>query len=533
MPPPSRGWGVNSHWLWWVLLILLVKLTVSTEDWSTGCQAFNCNCRWVHGKKTADCERINTIPSQLSPEIQVLNISFNDLSFIPKNAFRDVGLVNLHKLLMKGCSIKGIDPGAFNGLEIVIEIDLSNNEIQKLDSRSFQENYRLRLLYLNNNPIEKLEDGLFSNHTFLQTVELNNNLISHIGPKTFSNTPQLQRLSFEGNRLSFLRLTTVSQMVKLKSLVLANNPWKCDCKLRPLRDWVEERKLNAQPTKCVEPDRLKDKFWSEIRPEEFACRPHLVLPSSSVAASTGGNVTVACRASGDPPPNINWVLNSLVLGNGSRASYSGFHQHYFVQKGESRSHLGDYWNWANLTIINVKNQDSGKYACVATNPGGVAEEILSLGVREGGGGIINVKTSELYVWLVSLLVAALVLLIFVLVLCWCLCRRKGRRNHHRNQILKKHEQIGNGDLISGEDEQEKALITKINPLQKPPRRIESAQSSMNGSQTTDLNRSHLMIEDGMATGNGGTLRTRTSEGRYYCPSLLFYCDQPRYETSNL
>ncbi|XP_059481701.1 leucine-rich repeat-containing protein 24 [Neocloeon triangulifer] len=524
MPPPSRGLATRWSLASLLLLLLLVQLTASSEDWSAGCEAAGCNCRWSHGKKAADCERIYAIP-QLSQEIQVLNISFNELTYIPKNAFRDVGLVNLHKLFMKGCNITSIDPGAFNGLEIVIEIDLSLNDIKKLDSRTFQENYRLRLLYLNHNPIEKLEDGLFSNHTYLQTVELDNNRINQIGPKTFANTPNLQRLKLEGNRLTYLRLNTVSQMSKLKSLVLANNPWRCDCKLRPLRDWVEERKLNSQPTRCQEPDRLKDKLWSDIGSDEFACPPRLVLPSASVAATAGANVTIGCRASGDPPPKIQWVLNSLVLGNASRGSHSGYQQHYVVHTGESRGHIGDLWTWANLTVINVRTYDAGKYSCAATNPGGVDEAYLQLGVRDASGGFINTaQGSELYIWLVSLLVAALVLLVCVMTLCFCLCRRRARRNHHqRAQMLKKHHEQMNGDAFGGaggDDEQEKALITKINPLQKPPRRIESAQSSVNGSQTTDLNRSH-MIEDGVATGNGGTtLRTRTSEGAPSYDSLL-------------
>ncbi|CAB3367906.1 Hypothetical predicted protein [Cloeon dipterum] len=522
MPPPSRG--AARRWLAVSLLLLMaVQLTASSVDWTNRCAELGCNCRWVQGKKAADCERISAIP-ELSSEIQVLNVSYNEITYIHKNAFEEVGLVNLHKLFMRGCNITVIDPGAFNGLEIVIEIDLSNNQISKLDHRTFHENHRLRLLYLSNNPIEQLEDGLFRNHSFLQTVELENNRIHTIGPKTFQNTPALQRLKLEGNRLTFLKLNTVSQMTKLKSLGLANNPWRCDCKMRPLRDWVTERNLNTQPTHCLEPERLKDKLWSEIASNEFACPPRLALASSSVAASTGGNVTLSCRATGDPQPSIDWVYNSLVLGNASRAAHSGYQQHYAVQRRESR-HGTEMW--ANLTVINVRTSDSGRYTCAARNPGGIEEVFVYLAVSESAGGFIaGASTGDLYVWFVSLMVAALVLLVLVLLLCYCLCRRKASRQRHRTQMLKKHphEQISsNGDLLSGEDEQEKALITKINPLQKPPRRIESAQSSVNGSQTTDLNRSHLIIEDGGVTGNGGTtgtLRTRTSEGAVSYDSLL-------------
>lgn len=478
----------------------------------------------------------SAVPDTLSPEIQWLDLSENSFPILPKDAFKQVGLVHLQKVFLKNCGIETLHKEAFRNLALLIEIDLSNNLITTIHPSTFRENFRLRMLYLNRNPIEKLEGELFTNHTFLQTVELSDCRIQHLGPKTFSNVPVLQQLTLDGNQLSYLRLSTVASLSKLKSLVLAKNPWKCDCKLRPLRDWVVERKLYAQPTTCTEPERLRDKYWNEISSDEFACRPQLVLPSSSVAVSPGGNVTLSCRAAGDPPPSVQWVLNSQVLGNNSRPSYAGYQQHYVLHRGEARNQLGEYWAWTNLTIKDVKHYDSGKYSCAAKNPGGIAEEILTLGVREGasGGFILGGSNNTLWTWLVALIIAAFVLLVFVLLLCFCLCRRKGRRNAHRNNIIKKHDTqlTSNGDInINGEDDQEKALITKINPLQKPPRRLESSQSSMNGSQAGDLGRAHL--EDPALSGGGTLLRPRGSEGRYHCPSLLFYCDQPRYETSNL
>ncbi|KAF4533056.1 hypothetical protein B566_EDAN002619 [Ephemera danica] len=473
MPSPSGGGGLRRGLAVLALLATHVALAAPESDW-TDCPT-SCRCKWVHGRKMAECSQAgySAVPDLLSPEIQWLDLNDNNFPHLPKEAFKQVGLVNLQKVYLKNCGIQSLDKDAFYGLVLLIEVDLSDNTITKLHPSTFKENFRLRILYLNRNPLEKLENDLFTNHTFLQTVELSDCKIKHLGPKTFSNVPVLQQLNLDGNNLEFIRLSTVSSLTKLKSLVLSRNPWKCDCKLRPLRDWVVEKKLYAQPTTCAEPVRLQDKFWNDVKSEEFACKPQLALPSSSVAAYPGGNVTLSCRAAGDPTPELRWVFNSLVLENNTRPAYAGHRQHYTIHRGEARNQLGEYWTWMNLTIIDVKHYDGGKYACGAKNPGGVAEEILTLGVREGRGGfIIN----------------------GVLLLCFFLCRKKGRRSngaHRNNSVIKKHEtQLScNGDInLNGDEDQEKALIvtSKYNPLPKPARRLESTQSSLNGSQGADL-----------------------------------------------
>ena len=58
-----------------------------------------------------------------------------------------------------------------------------------------------------------------------------------------------------------------------KSLSGVRNPCRrseiCICNsslfLPSLRDWVVERGLYTYPTACVEPERLADKLWSEVR----------------------------------------------------------------------------------------------------------------------------------------------------------------------------------------------------------------------------------------------------------------------------
>jgi len=101
----------------------------SGDEWMM-CQ-HSCTCKWVSGKKTADCSRrdLSAVPHGLSGQIQSLDLARNKLRVLPSAAFRSVGLVNLHKINLEGCSLADVHEYAFQGLAILTELDLSNNNV--------------------------------------------------------------------------------------------------------------------------------------------------------------------------------------------------------------------------------------------------------------------------------------------------------------------------------------------------------------------------------------------------------------------
>lgn len=214
--------------------------TASDLDWTTVCNPQLCRCKWVSGQKLAECTNSShtTIPNNLSSNVQVLDLSNNNIPELKKDAFMSVGLVNLHKLIARSCSIELVDKDAFRGLEILIELDLSDNIIHVLHPNTFRDSFRLRKIILNRNLIQRLQNGLFSNMSFLQTVEFNGCLLSHIEPKTFYNITKFNILELSGNQLVNIDSEVLYSVPSLMNLGIANNPWRCDCKLRPFRDMV-------------------------------------------------------------------------------------------------------------------------------------------------------------------------------------------------------------------------------------------------------------------------------------------------------
>ena len=453
-------------------LCLLVASCIGQEDW----ECFPpCKCKWVSGKKTAECIRQNLdkIPQSLSSEIQNLDLTGNKIVHLHEDAFSRASLVNLHRLTLRECDIESIHTRAFKGLKIVIEIDLSANNIKRLHAGTFSETQRLRVLLLNQNNLEILENGLFDNLTYLQKVVLSENRINRIGEKTFNKLPGLQTLTLDGNNLSNIKFITFEMLPKLGSLELRNNPWNCNCHLKKLRDWMIERKLYTKPTTCKQPVHLAGKMWDEVSSDEFACQPRIktIIPSGKIQVRNGDDATLNCQATGIPPPRVLWVYRSRVLNNSTRR-----------HSNEKGYFLTEISGWANLTVPDITIADNGDYICVAQSPGGSVEENVTLVIA---GDMTTERENFISLTLaLGLGVAALLFLFVTLTLCVFYCRRKKTILDEKNAEITSLEQHGLG-------EQEKSLINAINPVVKTARRYDAPSITSHGTELTELNRTLL------------------------------------------
>lgn len=457
-------------------LALLFCVAASEDDWSQ-CRP-PCKCKWLSGRKAADCANssLSAVPSGLSKQIQWLDISNNRIPILPGEAFRSVGLVNLQKAYLKECEIEDLHKDAFNGLEILIELDLSGNKIKTLHPGVFINNIKLRILILNRNPIQKIADRVFTNLSFLQTVEINDCQIAQISHKAFVNVSNLLTLRLAGNNLTNMKPDTLKAMDNLKSLELHNNPWRCDCHLKTFWEWIMTKNLYAQPTACLEPELLKNRLWSELDGNSLACKPEISVTPKDGVKVEGGVAVLGCLVKGDPNPDVHWVYKSQMLSNKTRRNVNEFV--YMV-----RDIYEATGRWVNLTVMDVRLSDEGEYMCVARNPGGVAEAKLRLEVVGAGsraGGMLGGTISDAWPLILGLVSGMVVLLVIVVVLVFCYCRTKDPRTNNNNKKAMGEGVSSNGDLSyhSGPgSEQEKSLITVVNPVQKPPRRYETLSTS--------------------------------------------------------
>ncbi|CAD6227278.1 GSCOCG00006065001-RA-CDS [Cotesia congregata] len=467
-----------------LFISLLLRLSNSQEPWDCGPP---CKCKWVSGKKTADCTQQNFthIPSYLLPDTQNLDLTQNHISHVQEGAFTRVGLVNLHKLVMRHCGIHTIHSGAFNGLKIVIEVDLSGNHITNLMPGTFLETQKLRVLLLNHNSLKSLDDGLFHDLEHLQRVEISQNRLERIAENTFKNLPGLLTLALNDNNITSVKLATFENLPKLGSLELRNNPWHCNCHLKKFRNWTLERKLYTKGTTCFLPEALAGKGWDEVDSDEFACRPKILSIGAYPQIGVGDTVTMWCHALGIPRPQLSWVHRSRVLNNSTKRQTSD--RGYYLLEGH---------DWLNLTITDVIPYDKGEYICIAKSPGGSVERNLTLAIA---GDVDSGKTSLISLPLaLGLGVTLLIFLLFFLTVCTWYWRRKKRHEGEKSADVTSLEHHGLG-------EQEKSLITAINPVVKPPRRYEAPSVTSHGTEMTELNRTLLDNDSVFADGVGSII----------------------------
>lgn len=259
------------------LLMLAAALALAAPDW-TDCQS-PCVCKWSSGKKTALCRNagFTTLPDSLDSEMQVLNLSGNSISNLGKDAFKNVGLVNLQRIYMASIGLREIHRDAFRELIILVEVDLSDNEISNLQSNTFYGNERLRILCLNRNPLRHLGQAQFPTLPHLRTLELEGCQLESVHRNSFIHLVALESLNLKSNNLHNLSEAAFMNFAHLKSLALDGNPWRCDCDLRGFRDWFLTSNLRSVSLICREPKHLESLSWEDVPSEQFACPPQVSI----------------------------------------------------------------------------------------------------------------------------------------------------------------------------------------------------------------------------------------------------------------
>lgn len=481
-----------------VLATLLTLLTLPTpstanSDWIQACSI--CHCHWNSGKKTADCKakQLTTIPNDLSSDMQVIDLSYNQIPELRKEEFMEANLQNLHKIFLRNCTIQELNRDALKGLAILIELDLSHNFIKELHVGTFEGLAKLRNLVMNNNQIEYLDNYMFAGLRFLSRVEFKNNKLKKIDIHAFGELPVLSAVYLESNELTVLKKETFQRTPKLVHLSLASNLWNCTCELQEFRDFAISNRLYTPPTDCYEPKHLRGKLWSEVPSENFACKPKILGSRTQYVEAQTDNITLPCRIEGSPRPNVTWLYNKRPINaNDPR----------FKILNSVEPHRADSSNALNseLRIFNVRTSDKGYYTCIADNRGGRAEAefqllingdyIGALGSGSGSGGVHSINglsgtsasdSASNFLLIICLIVTTLLLLliIVVLVICWY-CRRiktyqKDSTMLSENGLISsKLDKAHNGSMLEGSVimEMQKSLLTEVNPVEKPPRRTE-------------------------------------------------------------
>lgn len=262
-------------------IVFATTIALAVPDF-TDCPS-PCRCKWTSGKKTAQCADagFNSIPTGLDPEMQVLNLTGNRIDSLLQDAFKSAGLINLQRIFMRNTRLRELHRDAFRELIILVEVDLSDNEISHLDPSTFHGNERLRVLYLGGNPLGRLSAEQFPALPHLRTLDFRSCLLEYVDKDAFRHLTALESLGFKSNKLHSLSERAFMNLPHLKALALDGNPWKCDCELRGFRNWFLSSNLHSVSLSCSEPEWLAGQRWEDVASEDFACPPQVYLSTNS------------------------------------------------------------------------------------------------------------------------------------------------------------------------------------------------------------------------------------------------------------
>ncbi|CAH1997803.1 unnamed protein product [Acanthoscelides obtectus] len=181
-----------------------------------------------------------------------------------------------------------IDSYAFDGVPLLVSLDLEANQISTWNRRWIKNNVLLTRLYMRDNKLKSLPSSAFTrretlNNTIGMTLDFSHNTISHVDPRALKGVKIIDRLLLNHNLLEtiddnlFLDVQIrelrvgnnkiacldgdLSKIFKPDIVAIDPNPMRCDC-VEKIKEWSKENKKDVQvflmEMECVA-DRIRKK----------------------------------------------------------------------------------------------------------------------------------------------------------------------------------------------------------------------------------------------------------------------------------
>lgn len=156
--------------------------------------------------------------------LKKFDLSSNRIVAIPPDFFKDQS-ASLESVLLGNNSISALSPGLFGNLKQLNTLDFSYNKLtsKSINNSTFRGLIRLVLLDLSSNEITRLDSAIFSDLYTLQILSLRNNLLENIEADTFSKLANLHKLLLSHNKIKYLDAYSLNGLSVLSFFAIDNN----------------------------------------------------------------------------------------------------------------------------------------------------------------------------------------------------------------------------------------------------------------------------------------------------------------------
>nr|CAD7266710.1 unnamed protein product [Timema shepardi] len=312
-----------------------------------------------------DCVKagLESIPQNLNTNVYAIEISYNNISSIPPNAFskyEDLVRIELQN------RIKRIEPGAFESLTKLNTLNIDYNVIEDIEMDTFLGLENLSSLSMDSNLLKIIKENSFAKLVNLTTLSLINNTIEEIETDAFIGLGKLQNLLISSNHLSRLDERCFDHLKGLSILDLSNNKihvvgpndFKFLVNLTTLS-------LSTNRIRCVHPDSFVTN--TKLTTLSLDANSHIVLPTNESLINSKSLETLYLSKC-----NIR-KLPSKIFQNTSKLDTISLHNNLLETFDQSTfSHLnnlnhldfynnpftcdcrlGNAWKWANERKITI------------------------------------------------------------------------------------------------------------------------------------------------------------------------------------
>ena len=181
----------------------------------------SCTC----SNKHVDCngKQLRNIPHNIPTDTMKLDLSNNQIERINSSQF--MNLETLRELVLTGNQLTSLEVGTFKYLKNLENLNLGTNNIKVLAAGVFDGMSKLKGIDLTENFIQNINDA-FQNLQMLERLDLGNNKIKTINGMAFNDLKNLIYLVLPKNEITKIDRFALRPLQKLSSVILSKNPLK-------------------------------------------------------------------------------------------------------------------------------------------------------------------------------------------------------------------------------------------------------------------------------------------------------------------